>query len=104
MKVAIIARSTLYSVPGGDTIQAVETARHLTDMGVDTEVKLSNEEIIYNDYDLLHFFNIIRPADMLHQCLFGVLTGDAPEVGRCNLHVQFLPNLHIRFDPASVEN
>jgi glycosyltransferase involved in cell wall biosynthesis len=66
MKVAIIARSTLYSVPGGDTIQAVETARHLTDMGVFTEVRLSNEEIIYTDYDLLHFFNIIRPADMLH--------------------------------------
>src|ERR1700761_2069031 len=66
MKVVIIARSTLYSVPGGDTIQAVETARHLTDMGVLTEVKLSNEEIVYADYDLLHFFNIIRPADMLH--------------------------------------
>jgi glycosyltransferase involved in cell wall biosynthesis len=66
MKVAIITRSTLYSVPGGDTIQAMETARHLTGMGVTAEIRLSNETIAYADYDLLHFFNIIRPADILY--------------------------------------
>lgn len=66
MKVAMIARSTLYTVPGGDTIQIVETARHLKSMGVIADVKLSNETIAYECYDLLHFFNIIRPADILH--------------------------------------
>jgi glycosyltransferase involved in cell wall biosynthesis len=66
MKVAIIARSTLYSVPGGDTVQAMQTARHLNEMGISVTIKLSNEEIAYNDYDLLHFFNLIRPADILY--------------------------------------
>jgi glycosyltransferase involved in cell wall biosynthesis len=66
MKVAIIARSTLYTVPGGDTVQAVQTARQLTAIGLNAEVLLANEIIDYDQYDLLHFFNIIRPADMLH--------------------------------------
>jgi glycosyltransferase involved in cell wall biosynthesis len=66
MKVALIARSTLYSVPGGDTVQATQTARHLNLLGVNAEVKLTNESIVYAKYDLLHFFNIIRPADILY--------------------------------------
>jgi len=66
MKVAIITRSTLYTVPGGDTVQAVQTARHLADMDITAEIKLANETIDYQQYDLLHFFNLTRPADILH--------------------------------------
>jgi glycosyltransferase involved in cell wall biosynthesis len=66
MKVAIIARSTLYLVPGGDTVQAVQTAQHLVNMGIDAEIRLSNEAIAYSQYDLFHFFNITRPADILY--------------------------------------
>jgi len=66
MKVAIIARSTLYAVPGGDTVQAMQTARQLVGIGIDAEIQLTNEVIAYEQYDVLHFFNIIRPADMLH--------------------------------------
>jgi glycosyltransferase involved in cell wall biosynthesis len=66
MKVAFITRSTLYTVPGGDTVQVVQTARQLANMGVDTEIRLSNEVISYDRYDLLHFFNITRPADILY--------------------------------------
>jgi glycosyltransferase involved in cell wall biosynthesis len=66
MRVAIIARSTLYTVPGGDTVQAVQTAKHLKDLGVTVDIKLSNEIIDYQQYDLLHFFNLIRPADVLY--------------------------------------
>ncbi len=66
MKVAFITRSTLYTVPGGDTVQIVQTARQLACMGVDTEILLSNETIAYWQYDLLHFFNITRPADILY--------------------------------------
>jgi glycosyltransferase involved in cell wall biosynthesis len=66
MKVAIIARSTLYSVPGGDSVQAMQTAMHLAQLGVTAEIKLANEEIDYKQYDLLHFFNLIRPADILY--------------------------------------
>lgn len=66
MKVAIIARSTLYQVPGGDTIQAVQTAQHLANIGIDMDVLLCNQHIAYDNYDLLHFFNLIRPADILY--------------------------------------
>ncbi len=64
-KVAMIARSTLYSIRGGDTVQVLETARHLLGLGVQVDIRLTDEVIDYAKYDLLHFFNIIRPADML---------------------------------------
>ncbi|MDF2433895.1 MAG: hypothetical protein JWP44_3526 [Mucilaginibacter sp.] len=65
MKVAFITRSTLYTAPGGDTVQIVETARELTGMGITVDILLSNEVILYEQYDVLHFFNITRPADIL---------------------------------------
>jgi len=66
MKVALIARSTLYTVPGGDTIQIKETAKNLNKLGIETEICLTTNKIKYNNYDLLHFFNITRPADILY--------------------------------------
>ncbi|MGZ3873790.1 MAG: glycosyltransferase family 4 protein [Mucilaginibacter sp.] len=68
MKVAFIARSTLYTVPGGDTVQVVQTANQLINMGVGVDIFLSKEVICYEQYDLLHFFNISRPADILSHC------------------------------------
>lgn len=65
MKVLMIARSTLHSGNGGDTTQVLQTANFLQKIGVQVDVKLSNESIVYADYDLIHFFNIIRPADIL---------------------------------------
>lgn len=65
MKVAYISRSTLYSTPGGDTKQLDLTAHNLRKMGVDIDIYLSCDNINYDQYDLLHFFNIIRPADIL---------------------------------------
>ncbi len=62
----MIVRSTLYSARGGDTIQAVQTARHLVNQGISVDIKLTNEIINYSNYCLLHFFNISRPADILH--------------------------------------
>lgn len=66
MKVAFIARSTLYSAPGGDTIQVKQTARHLGRLGVTVNVHLTHEKIPYADYSHLHFFNLTRPADILY--------------------------------------
>ncbi len=66
IRVAMIVRSTLYSARGGDTIQAVQTARHLANQGISVDIKLTNEIINYSNYCLLHFFNISRPADILH--------------------------------------
>src|SRR5687767_6217213 len=66
MKVAFITRSTLFNIKGGDTIQMLETARHLEMLNISIDIKLAHEKIDYRQYDLLHFFNIIRPADILH--------------------------------------
>ncbi|PTQ95129.1 glycosyltransferase involved in cell wall biosynthesis [Mucilaginibacter yixingensis] len=68
MKVALITRTTLYSTPGGDTIQIQQTASQLKALGIDADVLPADAEIDYERYDLLHFFNITRPADILqHQ-------------------------------------
>lgn len=66
MRVAFISRATLYTSPGGDTKQLEETAAGLRAMGVTVDVYLTNQAIDYSRYDLLHFFNSIRPADIIH--------------------------------------
>ena len=65
MRIVFIARATLYSVRGGDTLQVLQTASHLEELGIQVDIRLTNERISYDQYDLLHFFNIIRPADIL---------------------------------------
>ncbi len=65
MRVAMIGRSSLFTVTGGDTIQMVKTAAALNKMGVRAEILRSTEQIDYSRYDLLHFFNLLRPADHL---------------------------------------
>lgn len=65
MKVLFLARSTLYSVYGGDTVQVLYTAKYLRRQGIQVEIKLSNEKMDYGQYDLLHIFNVTRPADSL---------------------------------------
>jgi glycosyltransferase involved in cell wall biosynthesis len=67
MKVLFISRATLYKVKGGDTVQIENTAAGLRTFGVDVEIALCNNlDIDYSGYDLIHFFNIIRPADIIY--------------------------------------
>jgi glycosyltransferase involved in cell wall biosynthesis len=65
MKILFIIRSTAFTNKGGDIIQAINTAKYLKILGVQVDIRYSNENIDYAVYDLLHFFNIIRPADIL---------------------------------------
>ncbi|GGB06316.1 glycosyltransferase family 4 protein [Puia dinghuensis] len=65
MNVLFIARASLYTNRGGDTIQLLKTAEYLGKLGVKVDIRLTDEEIDYSGYQLLHFFNIIRPADIL---------------------------------------
>jgi glycosyltransferase involved in cell wall biosynthesis len=65
INVLMIGRSTLDTSPGGDSIQLYSTAKYLRILDVNVDVKLSNESILYENYDLIHFFNIIRPDDIL---------------------------------------
>lgn len=66
IKVVMITRTTLFTASGGDTVQVLETAKQLDALGVTADVKLTNEVIEYSQYDLLHFFNITRPADIIY--------------------------------------
>jgi glycosyltransferase involved in cell wall biosynthesis len=66
MKVLFIARSTLFTSRGGDTVQVVNTAAQLSQEGVETDIRLTHEAIDYARYDLLHFFNVTRPADICY--------------------------------------
>jgi len=61
----MIARKTLFSSPGGDTVQIESTAKYLRVLGVQVDIRLSGEKIDYDQYKILHFFNIIRPDDIL---------------------------------------
>ncbi len=65
IRVAFISRATLFSSAGGDTVQMTKTAEWLRKQDVEVDVLLCNEVIDYSKYHLLHFFNIIRPADIL---------------------------------------
>lgn len=65
MRVAFISRNTLYSGRGGDTVQIIKTAKYLTRMGVEVDIFLSSDIIDYSQYDIIHGFNLIRPADLL---------------------------------------
>lgn len=66
MKVLFISRSTLNTVRGGDTTQVHHTAEALQKLGVEVDIQLAGEVTDVNSYDLVHFFNLIRPADALH--------------------------------------
>jgi len=65
MKIVMISRASLFSSPGGDTVQLQSTAKYLRLLGIEVDIKLANEKIHYLNYDLIHFFNIIRPSDIL---------------------------------------
>ncbi|SFF06670.1 Glycosyltransferase involved in cell wall bisynthesis [Chitinophaga sp. CF118] len=66
MRVLYISRATLYSARGGDTIQIENTANELRKLNITVDIKLCNDRHIdYRQYELIHFFNIIRPADII---------------------------------------
>src|SRR5688572_28194904 len=66
MKVLFISRATLFKDRGGDTVQLKNTEAYLRKLGVEIDVSLSKKKMDYSQYDLLHFFNIGRPADILY--------------------------------------
>ena len=66
LKIAFIVRSTLFKVVGGDNLQVVNTAHELKKLGVDVDIILAKDRVNYFKYDIIHLFNIIRPADHLY--------------------------------------
>ncbi len=64
MKIALISRSTLYTQPGGDTVQVEYTAIGLKKLGHNVFIILAGHKLP-NDVELIHGFNLGRPADLL---------------------------------------
>lgn len=66
MRVLMISRATLFTHPGGDTIQIVKTAEYLNKIkNVRVDIKTVSDKINVCDYDFLHLFNIMRPSDIM---------------------------------------
>lgn len=63
LHILFLARPNLLTYPGGDTTQVLQTAKELRKLGV--EIDINPTTIDYAKYDLLHFFNIIDPEDIL---------------------------------------
>jgi glycosyltransferase involved in cell wall biosynthesis len=66
MKVLFQSRTTLYTVPGGDTIQIVGTAEALRQLGCRVNISTQLEPDLSN-YDIVHLFNLTRPQELLIQ-------------------------------------
>lgn len=66
--VLLQSRTTLFSVPGGDTIQVLKTAEYLRLRGWEADVSTSLDCDV-RPYDLVHLFNLTRPQETLIQAL-----------------------------------
>lgn len=67
MKIVFVTRATLFKQPGGDTQQVQETARELRGLApeIEVDILLGDRVVDLQEYDLIHFFNIGRPADLI---------------------------------------
>lgn len=68
MKILFQSRKTLFSVPGGDTVQLLKTAEALRSRGCQVEVTTELEPDLAG-YDMVHLFNLMRPQEVYLQAL-----------------------------------
>jgi glycosyltransferase involved in cell wall biosynthesis len=66
MRVLFQSRTTLFSVPGGDTVQILKTKEFLERLGINVAISTDLEPDLAG-YDLVHLFNLIRPQEVLAQ-------------------------------------
>lgn len=64
MNVLYITRPTVFSGPGGDTVQLLKTAEYLKSYDVNVTIADTAEPDM-DGYDLVHFFNLRNPQDLL---------------------------------------
>ncbi|KZW98854.1 glycosyl transferase family 1 [Pseudoalteromonas luteoviolacea] len=64
MNVLYVTRPTVFSGPGGDTVQLLKTAEYLKQYGVNVTVSETSEPS-FEGFDLIHFFNLRNPQDLL---------------------------------------
>jgi glycosyltransferase involved in cell wall biosynthesis len=68
MRVLFLSRTTLFSVPGGDTIQVLKTAEALRTTGCEVTVSTDMDPDM-DGFDLVHIFNLTRPQETYFQAL-----------------------------------
>ena len=66
MNVLFQSRTTLFTVPGGDTVQILKTKEYLEKSGILININTESEPDL-TGYDLVHLFNLIRPQEVLTQ-------------------------------------
>lgn len=66
MKILFLSRKTLFSVPGGDTVQILKTAEALRCKGVFVDISTELRPGLQG-YDLIHVFNLTRPQEAFLQ-------------------------------------
>lgn len=66
MKVLFQSRTSLFSAPGGDTVQIKKTKEFLEKNGIKVDISLELEPTLDN-YDLVHLFNLMNPQEMYIQ-------------------------------------
>lgn len=65
MKIALLARSNLFSLPGGDTEQVHQIQQHINAKGHAAEIILAPSPAQLAFFDVIHFFNLGRPESLL---------------------------------------
>lgn len=68
LKVLFLSRTTLFSVPGGDTTQILKTAEALRVKGCEVVVS-TDVDPDTSRFDLVHLFNLTRPQETYTQAL-----------------------------------
>lgn len=63
-----MSRTTLFSVPGGDTTQVLKTAEALRGLGCDVAISTDVSPDM-TGFDLVHVFNLTRPQETYFQAL-----------------------------------
>lgn len=64
------SRKTLFTAPGGDTIQIMKTAEYLRMFGCHVDISTDLEPDV-SRYDLIHLFNLMRPQEIYIQARNG---------------------------------
>lgn len=65
LKILFVARHSLYSQPGGDTVQIDQTARYIRKFGHTVDIYTGKELKNPSSYDIFHFFNLGRPSGVM---------------------------------------
>lgn len=68
MKILFQSRKTLFSVPGGDTVQILKTAEALREKGCQVDISTELEPDV-STYDIVHLFNLMRPQEVYLQTI-----------------------------------